>query len=129
VFIPFLGAYVAIKDAPRDPWRNGLISLAGPILGGLGALAFWLVGDAIESRLIVALAYTAFLLNLINLLPVAPLDGGFTWGAIRALVGRRADPEFAGQKGRGVVLATMYLSIAALLALGMYFTHVPQDRL
>ena len=37
VFLPFLGAYVAIKDAPFDPWRNGLVSIAGPIAGGLAA--------------------------------------------------------------------------------------------
>ena len=29
VFVPFLGAYVAIKDSPFDPWRNFLVSIAG----------------------------------------------------------------------------------------------------
>ena len=129
VFIPFLGAYVAIKDAPRDPWRNGLISLAGPIVGGAGAAAFWIAGEAIDSRLLLALAFTGFLLNLINLLPVPPLDGGFAWGAIRALTGRHADPAFAGRRGQGYVLAFLYVGLAALLVAGAVLSHVPQDRL
>ena len=56
-FIPFLGAYVAIKDAPNDPWRNALISIAGPFLGGVGAAVCWGIGAAIDSRLMYALAY------------------------------------------------------------------------
>ena len=119
VFIPFLGAYVAIKDAPDDPWRNGLISLAGPFLGGVAAAATWGLGEAIGSDLLVALAYTGFLLNLINLLPVWVLDGGFTWRAIKALKGR---PERAW-------LAALYIGIAIALAAGMYLSHLPQDRL
>ena len=80
VFIPFLGAYVAMKNAPFDPWRNLLVSAAGPFLGGIGALGVWVAGEATDSRLLVALAYTGFLLNLFNLIPVRPLDGGFIGG-------------------------------------------------
>ena len=38
-----------------------------------------------DSRLLIALAYTGFLLNLFNLIPVRPLDGGFMWRSLRAL--------------------------------------------
>ena len=38
-FIPFFGAFVLIKDAPLNPWRNALVSLAGPAYGGVGAAA------------------------------------------------------------------------------------------
>src|ERR1044071_3880117 len=38
VFIPFLGAYVALRDVPFDPWRNALVSAAGPFAGGIAAL-------------------------------------------------------------------------------------------
>jgi Zn-dependent protease len=69
--------------------------------------------------LLVALAYTGFLLNLINLLPVWVLDGGFTWRAIKALKGR---PERTW-------LAALYIGIAIALAAGMYLSHLPQDRL
>ena len=43
-FIPFFGAYVTIRHAGLSPWRNSLISLAGPFAGGLAALACWIVG-------------------------------------------------------------------------------------
>jgi len=38
VFIPFLGAYVALRNQPFDPWRNALVSVAGPAAGGVAAL-------------------------------------------------------------------------------------------
>ena len=136
VFIPFLGAYVAIKDAPNDPWRNALISIAGPFLGGIGAAVCWGIGAAIDSRLMYALAYSGFLLNLFNMIPFLPLDGGFIVGAARAL--RRPIPAMQGETlvyepprnaGRGMLVWAMYLGLAALLVLGMIYAHVPQDRL
>src|SRR5919106_824103 len=50
VFIPFLGAYVALKDAPFDPWRNARVTLAGPVPGGLGALA--VLSPGLDRRLL-----------------------------------------------------------------------------
>jgi len=46
MFIPFLGAYVTIQRAGLTPLRSGLISLAGPFVGSLGAAAAWAVGSA-----------------------------------------------------------------------------------
>jgi Zn-dependent protease len=76
LFIPFLGAVVGMKQMPKDAWREAQVALAGPILGSLGAAAVWAAGEALDSELLVALAYVGFLLNLFNLLPVVPLDGG-----------------------------------------------------
>src|SRR5262245_52711674 len=64
VFIPFFGAYVAIRDARMNPWQSAWISLAGPISGGLGAAACWVVGEQQGSQLLQALGYVGFLLNL-----------------------------------------------------------------
>jgi Zn-dependent protease len=122
VFIPFLGAYVAIKDAPRDPWKNGLISIAGPIAGGLGALVCFALGNANDSDLLLALAYAGFLLNLFNLIPIFPLDGGFIGSSTRALWRH-------GPRSQGLILGAMYVGLALLLVLGMVSAHVPQDRL
>jgi len=129
VFIPFLGAYVAMKNAPFDPWRNLLVSAAGPFAGGLAALAVWGVGEALDSRLLVALAYVGFLLNLFNLIPFRPLDGGFIWQSVKALrYGSRERAPWAPQ-WRAAVSSAVYLGLIASLALGMWATHVPQDRL
>ena len=73
-FIPFLGAYVAIKNSPLNPMRNALVALAGPAAGGLAAAACWGVGSAQQSSLLHALAYAGFFLNLINLLPIGILQ-------------------------------------------------------
>ena len=82
LFIPFLGAVVGMKQMPKDAWREAQVALAGPILGTLGAAVTWGLGEALDSELLVALAYVGFLLNLFNLLPVVPLDGGRAIAAI-----------------------------------------------
>jgi Zn-dependent protease len=76
MFIPFLGALITLKQLPHDVWREARVALAGPIVGTLGALAFWIVGAATQRDFFTAMAYVGFFLNLFNLLPIVPLDGG-----------------------------------------------------
>jgi Zn-dependent protease len=76
VFIPFLGALITLKQMPHNAWREAKLAIAGPLLGSAGALALYLAGVAWDSRPLKALAFLGFLLNLFNLLPVIPLDGG-----------------------------------------------------
>src|SRR3954452_3407563 len=76
MFIPFMGALVAMKELPKDAAAEARVGLAGPVLGAVGCLVplglFALTGD----ELFKALAFVGFFLNLFNLLPVLPLDGG-----------------------------------------------------
>ncbi len=81
-FIPFFGAYVMVRHAGLPPWRSALISLAGPLAGGLGAATAWAIGAAHNSHWLVVLAYIGFLLNAANLLPIGFLDGGAVYQAI-----------------------------------------------
>lgn len=76
LFIPFMGAVIGMKELPDDAWKEARVALAGPILGSVGAAACWAVGEATGSELLVALAFVGFLLNLFNLIPIVPLDGG-----------------------------------------------------
>jgi Zn-dependent protease len=76
LFIPFLGAVVGLKQLPHNVWKEAQVALAGPILGSVAALGCWLAGEALDSELLVALAFTGFFLNLFNLIPLSPLDGG-----------------------------------------------------
>ncbi|HEV8585270.1 MAG TPA: site-2 protease family protein [Methylomirabilota bacterium] len=81
VFIPFVGAFVAMHGHPRDAGVEARVAMAGPISGSLAA---WLVlgaGLAWHHPLLTALGHTAVLLNLFNLVPVPPLDGGRIAGA------------------------------------------------
>ena len=82
VFIPFMGAFIAMKDAPRDAWIEAQVGLGGPLVGGLGALLCWGIFVATGLPLFSALAYAGFLLNLFNLMPVGFLDGGRIVSAI-----------------------------------------------
>lgn len=82
LFIPFLGAVIGMKELPDDAWKEARVALAGPILGSVGAAACWIAGEATDSELLLALAFTGFFLNLFNLIPIVPLDGGRAAGAL-----------------------------------------------
>ena len=82
MFIPFLGALITLKKLPDNAWAEAKVAIAGPIVGGLGAAAVWGVGEYLDSELLVALAFTGFFLNLFNLAPISPLDGGRIVAAI-----------------------------------------------
>ena len=86
MFIPFLGALITMKQMPQDVWREARVAIAGPILGSLGAAAVWGVGEAYDSDLLRALAFVGFFLNLFNLLPFGPLDGGRIVAAIHPAI-------------------------------------------
>lgn len=76
VFIPFIGALIGMKEAPKDAVMEAQVGYGGPLFGSMAAVACLFVYWATGSELAAALAYTGFLLNIFNLLPVHPLDGG-----------------------------------------------------
>jgi len=82
VFIPFVGAVIAMKSLPRNAYVEALVGIGGPLLGSVGALACLLIGWRTGSLFWYALAYTGFLINLFNLIPISPLDGGRIVGVI-----------------------------------------------
>jgi Zn-dependent protease len=75
-FIPFVGAWIEMKQRPHNVETEAYVGLAGPLVGTLGALACYFAGRQLHSQLLLALAYSGFILNLFNLIPVSPLDGG-----------------------------------------------------
>jgi Zn-dependent protease len=76
LFIPFLGAFVGMKQLPKNAYVEAKVGLAGPVIGTLGAAACFALAVTLDSDLLRAVSYTGFFLNLINLIPVLPLDGG-----------------------------------------------------
>jgi Zn-dependent protease len=86
MFIPFLGAVISAKSMGKDAAAEARVGLAGPVLGTLASLvplAVWLLTGSDFWR---ALAYIGFVLNLFNLLPVVPLDGGRAMAALSPAV-------------------------------------------
>ena len=82
MFIPFLGALIAMKELPKDAAAEARVGLAGPVLGSLGALVPLALYGVTGDELFKALAFVGFFLNLFNLLPVLPLDGGRAMAAM-----------------------------------------------
>jgi Zn-dependent protease len=166
VFIPFVGAVIAVESLGKDAAAEARVGLAGPILGTVGTLiplAIWL---ATGSELWRALAYVGFFINLINLLPVLPLDGGRAMAVLGPkvwiagiLVAVAATVLFLGPfmlvfvlllggpelyhrfknrhseesrdfhsvpAGAKVAVAALYVSLAALLIVGVAETYVPR---
>lgn len=74
--IPFMGAVVALKNHPADVETEAYVAIAGPVVGTMAALAVYLWAQSENSGLLMAIAYSGLFLNLFNLLPISPLDGG-----------------------------------------------------
>jgi Zn-dependent protease len=86
MFIPFLGAYIGMKEMPKNALAEARVGLAGPVLGLLGGLATVGLYALTQNPLFLGLAFFNFLLNLVNLIPVLPLDGGRAVGVLSPVV-------------------------------------------
>jgi Zn-dependent protease len=82
MFVPFMGAFVGMKELPDNALAEARVGLAGPVLGSLGAAALVPVWLATGNDFWAALAFTALFLNLVNLMPMLPLDGGRAMAAM-----------------------------------------------
>src|SRR2546423_5526680 len=80
VMIPFLGAFVSMKQQPRSVAQESIMAIGGPVLGSIAAglcyLGYLETPDSSTGQLLRALAYFGVLINLFNLIPVTPLDRG-----------------------------------------------------
>jgi Zn-dependent protease len=73
---------VGMKRLPDDAAAEARVGLAGPVLGSLACLIPLALYGATGNHLFQALAFTGFFLNLFNLAPVLPLDGGRAMAAL-----------------------------------------------
>jgi Zn-dependent protease len=112
MFVPFLGAMITAKSLGENALAEARVGLAGPVLGTLGAAACLAIGEATNSDMLRALAYVGFFLNLFNLLPVVPLDGG------RAMAAMAPWMWFLGF---GVLVAMLLLVFNPILLIIVFF--------
>ena len=75
-FIPFIGAWVEMKEQPVDAETEAYVAFAGPFVGTIASFVVYLLSRHYGSDMLLAIAYSGLFLNLFNLLPVSPLDGG-----------------------------------------------------
>jgi Zn-dependent protease len=118
IFIPFLGAMIASKSLGKDAAAEARVGLAGPILGSIATLVPLGIWLATGSEFWRALAYLGFFLNLFNLMPVVPLDGGRAMAALSPAV------WIAGLAGL-IVLAVLYPSpiLVLIVVFGGYESY------
>lgn len=81
-FIPFVGAWIELKDQAMDAETEAYVGLAGPLAGTVAAVLCYFLARSEHSPLLLAIAYSGLFLNLFNLIPVPPLDGGRITGVI-----------------------------------------------
>jgi Zn-dependent protease len=81
MFIPFMGAFIAMRGMPEDSLGEAAIAAGGPVVGSLAAVGCLGLYGMTHQPLLLALAYVGFFLNLFNLIPMSPLDGGRILGA------------------------------------------------
>lgn len=75
-FIPFVGAWIAMKEMPASADDEAYVGFAGPLAGTVAALGCYVLARQYDSTLLLAVSYAGFFINLFNLIPVSPLDGG-----------------------------------------------------
>lgn len=87
VFLPFMGAVIAMKDQPKDAWQDAIIAFGGPVLGTVGAAGVALSANLTDSQLLYALADFGYMVNLFNMMPLGSMDGGRITGALSPYAG------------------------------------------
>lgn len=95
-FIPFVGAWINLKGQQLDPETAAFVGMAGPLLGSTGAFVVYLIALQYQLNWLLAIAYAGFVLNLFNLIPVVPLDGGHIVAVISPKIWIVGIPLLAG---------------------------------
>lgn len=87
VFVPFMGAVIAMKESPKNSYEEAMIAFGGPVVGSMAALGLGITGAMTDSQLLLALADFGYMINLFNMLPIGSMDGGRIGNAIHPMVG------------------------------------------
>jgi len=82
MFIPFIGAYTALRARPQDAWTTALFASGGPIAGAILGWICLLLGFYYHANFLIAAASVNFVFNTFNMIPVPPFDGGSICAAI-----------------------------------------------
>jgi Zn-dependent protease len=120
MFIPFMGAIITLKEAPKNAWVEAQVGIGGPLLGSAGAVVCYGIYMVTGQPLFAALAYTGFFLNLFNLAPIGFLDGGRIVTALSPwlwLVGTLVMLGMLFVHFNFIVLLILFMSLPRLLSL------------
>jgi Zn-dependent protease len=131
VFIPFMGAFIALKEAPPNAWIEAIVGIGGPVAGTVGAIVCQNVFLATQDPLWLALAYSGYFLNLFNLIPAGFMDGGRIVNAISPwllLPGLAVLVWFMLQYGANFIL--ILITVSALPRVWrLFWSRTPEEHL
>lgn len=124
MFIPFVGAFVRLKESLRNDWENAMVGLAGPLWGVGASLAAYGLYAVTGKPIFAAIAHSGAWLNLFNLMPVWQLDGGRGFSAMSKVHRLVAAAALLG--AFAVTREPMCL-IVGLVGAGMAFTKPSRE--
>ena len=130
-FIPFVGAWIELKDQPHDAETEAWIGFAGPLLGSLAALACYFAARETGSRLMLALSYAGFFLNLFNLIPLSPFDGGRITAVLSPRIWLLGVPVLAALffwRPSPLLVLMALLAAPQVLKAWRFDPHAPENR-
>ncbi len=83
IFIPLLGAAVTMRQMPQNARDEAEVGIAGPLAGAIASsFCLFMAYIPLADRVWAPLAYFGFFINLFNLIPIVPFDGGRVLAAI-----------------------------------------------
>jgi len=129
-FIPFVGAWIALKEQPHNAEAEAYVAMAGPLIGTIGALATYLAGRQLDSNVMLAIAYAGLFLNLFNLLPLSPLDGGRITAVISPriwLIGAPLMLAITLYRPSPVLIMVCILSLPQIMRAWKYDPNAPEN--
>lgn len=129
-FIPFVGAWIEMKQAPHDVETEAYVAMAGPLVGTIAALVCYYLSQNYDSRLMLALAYAGFFINLFNLIPLSPFDGGRITAILSPRVWFLGVPIFAAvfyYRPSPILILVAVLAIPQLMAAWRYNPDDPEN--
>lgn len=130
-FIPFVGAWIAMRDRPPDVETEAYVAYGGPFIGTLATFAVYFWARSEGSTLGLAVAYSGFFLNLFNLLPISPLDGGRITAVLTPRVWLLGVPLLLGlliYQPSPILLVVAIIALPNVLAAWRYDPTLPANR-
>ena len=130
-FIPFVGAFITLKQAPDDAETEAYVAYGGPFIGTLACFAVYFWARSEDSLLGLAISYSGFFLNLFNLLPVSPLDGGRITGVLGPRIWLLGAPVMLAAllyQPSPMLVVVAVLAAPQLLAAWRYDPSLPENQ-
>jgi len=130
-FIPFVGAWITMREAPPDVETEAYVAYGGPFIGTLATFAVYFWARSVGSTLGLAVAYSGFFLNLFNLLPISPLDGGRITAVLSPRVWLLGVPVLLGlliYQPSPMLLVIAVIALPKVLAAWRYDPSLPANQ-